>query len=169
MSDAAETTNLEAGTATDGFDADAWRQFAAKAGSPDDVLRKLEHARTWEKRAKDNADAAERLAQIEEADKTELQKVTGRAETAETRAADAEAELARMRVAIDKGLPADLVDRLRGDTPEELAADADKLLELVTPPPAGVPQASVRQGTSSAPLNADDPLLRDLKSKLGIS
>lgn len=164
------TTPPAAATVTDGFDVDAWRQFATAAGSsPDDVLKKLEHARTWEKRAKDNATAAERLAEIEEANKSELEKATGRAETAEARAATVETELARMRVAIAKGLPADLVDRLRGDTPEELEADADKLLELVTPPPPGVPQASIRQGTPAGPaLNDDDPLLRDLKSKLGI-
>lgn len=40
---------------------------------------------------------------------------------------------ARLRVATTKGLPAELIDRLQGGTEEELAADADKLLALITP------------------------------------
>jgi hypothetical protein len=33
-----------------------------------------------------------------------------------------------LKVAIDKGVPPDLIDRLRGDTPEQIAADADVLV-----------------------------------------
>ena len=46
------------------------------------------------------------------------------------------AENLRLRVAIEKKLPAELIDRLRGGTQEEMAADADKLLELVAPTPS---------------------------------
>jgi hypothetical protein len=37
-------------------------------------------------------------------------------------------DAATLKVALDKGVPSDLVDRLRGNTPEEIAADADKLM-----------------------------------------
>jgi hypothetical protein len=88
-------------------------------------------SREWETRAKANSTAAEKLAALEESQKTEAQKIAERAEAAEKRAAESERELARYRVAVAKKLPAELTDRLRGDTPEELAADADALLALV--------------------------------------
>ncbi len=40
-------------------------------------------------------------------------------------------ETMRLKVAAKKGLPAELIDRLKGETEEELEADADKLLEFV--------------------------------------
>lgn len=72
-----------------------------------------------------------KLKQYEDRDKTEAQKLTERAAAAEKQAADAQAELMRYRVAADKKLPAELAARLRGSTPEEMAADADELLTLL--------------------------------------
>jgi predicted RNase H-like nuclease (RuvC/YqgF family) len=49
----------------------------------------------------------------------------------------------RLKVASDKKLPSELADRLRGDTEEELASDADRLLAFLKPvsgpgvPPTG--------------------------------
>lgn len=74
---------------------------------------------------------AARLKEFEDRDKTEVQKLSESYTAAEKRAADAETALARYRVAVAKKLPAELVDRLRGSTEEELAADADSLLQLV--------------------------------------
>lgn len=42
-----------------------------------------------------------------------------------------ESELARLRIAAKKGIPVDLIDRLKGTTEEEIEADADKLLEFL--------------------------------------
>ena len=42
-----------------------------------------------------------------------------------------DAELARLRVAAKKGLPVDLIDRLKGETEADIEADADKLLEFI--------------------------------------
>lgn len=39
----------------------------------------------------------------------------------------------RLRVAASKGLPADLIDRLRGETEEDLQKDADNLLTFLKP------------------------------------
>lgn len=54
------------------------------------------------------------------------------------------AENLRLKVSAEKKLPAELADRLRGATAEELAADADRLLALIkpgggpgVPPPGG--------------------------------
>jgi hypothetical protein len=58
-------------------------------------------AREQEKRAKENADAAKRLAEIEEAQKSEADKATERLTKAEQRAAEAEARVLRREVALD--------------------------------------------------------------------
>lgn len=85
-------------------------------------------ARKWERRAKENMEAARRLREAEEAEKTELQKMAERAEAAEKRAAEAEGRLLRLEVAQAKGLTAAQARRLQGATREELEADADDLL-----------------------------------------
>ena len=89
-------------------------------------------ARKWESRAKENLtvakaneDAAKRLAEIEEAQKTEAEKAAERLAAAEKRASELEAKALRAEVANAKGVPANL---LSGSTQEELEASADALL-----------------------------------------
>jgi len=61
----------------------------------------------------------------------------------ETDLAKERAEKQRLKVAGEKKLPSELADRLRGDTAEELEADADRLLAFLKPstgpgvPPTG--------------------------------
>lgn len=88
-------------------------------------------AREQEKRAKANADAATKLAEFEESQKTETQRLTDQLAAEKAQRETVEKQAMRYRVAASKGVSADLVDRLQGDTEEELSADADKLLELV--------------------------------------
>lgn len=90
-------------------------------------------ARKHEQTARANMTAAQRLAQLEESQKTEAQKLTERAETAERTATSAQRDLLRYRVATTKAVPADLVDRLRGESEDELSADADALLDRLRP------------------------------------
>ena len=85
-------------------------------------------ARKWESRAKDNAKAAERLAQLEESQKSEAQKLAEAKDAAERRAIEAERANLRYRVGLDKKLPAALTDVLQGENEEEMAAHADRLL-----------------------------------------
>lgn len=83
-----------------------------------------------------NADAVEKAKkfdELQEASKSDLEKVTGERDTLKTAAESAAAEALRLRVAVTKQLPAELIDRLRGSTKEELEADADELLKLVKP------------------------------------
>lgn len=69
--------------------------------------------------------AADRLTQLEEANKSEAEKAVARAEAAEKRAAELEAATLKATVAADKGVPAAL---LTGRTQEELEASADALI-----------------------------------------
>ena len=64
-------------------------------------------ARKWESRAKENSQAAARLAEIEDANKTEVQRATEAQEAAERRAADAEARALRRDVALEHSLTKD--------------------------------------------------------------
>lgn len=72
------------------------------------------------------AQAAE-LAQIREAEKTELERISDRATAAEQALAAAEAKALRLEIAADAGLPANL---LTGSTREELEAQATALCEF---------------------------------------
>lgn len=81
--------------------------------------------------AKERDKLAAQLQEIADRDKTEAQKLAERAQTAESEAATARQELLRYRVAAKKQLPASLAARLQGSTEEEMAADADALLEVL--------------------------------------
>ena len=117
-------------------------------------------SRKWEARAKANTDAAERLAAIEEASKSEAQKAIDRAEKAERALAEREnAEaLARDRDEVSKatGVPA---AALRGNTKEEFEAHAAELKPLITTPGPVVP----RQGdTPQHPVSDAGAFVRGL-------
>lgn len=88
-------------------------------------------ARKHEAEAKRNADAAAKLRQIEDAQKSEVEKLRDAAAAAEARAKQAEAEVLRWRVAVRLGLPPALASRLQGDTEEAIEADARDLMEAV--------------------------------------
>jgi len=65
------------------------------------------------------------------------------------RAKSLEAENLRLRVAASNGLPVELIDRLKGDTEEEILKDAETLLELIAAPkgaPSNRPKPSLRGG-----------------------
>lgn len=101
-----------------------------------------------------------RLKEFEDRDKTEQQKLAESHAAAEKRAVDAEMGLARYRVAVAKQLPAELVDRLRGSTEEELAADADHLLELVGAAPRGTDFDGGARTTAGKPADMNSLIRR---------
>jgi hypothetical protein len=88
-------------------------------------------AREQEKRAKDNAEAAKRLAELEESQKTEYQRLTERADAEYNRAQDAEAKLLRYEVAAETGVPATALKFLTGSSREEIEASAKDVLDLI--------------------------------------
>lgn len=91
-----------------------------------------------------------KLKEFEDRDKTELEKATERVAAAERRANEVETTLVRHRVAARKGLPAELAERLRGDTEAEMETDADTLVGLLktstTKPPPAVPTGARTNG-----------------------
>ena len=104
---------------------------------PDWVKTKLEKANreaaSLRGRLRETEPLARRARELEEATKTDVQRLTEAQEAAERRAAQAEGALLRMRVAAARNLPTELADRLRGDTEDELLEDADRVLALLTP------------------------------------
>lgn len=121
-------------------------------------------SRKNEEQAKANADAAKRLADLEESQKTEGQKLTDANRTLEERAKSAEIDACRMRVALRKGLTETQVKRLLGTTEEELEADADELLaafkgseDPIPPPVGGRPKERLRPGAVSDAEPDPDP------------
>lgn len=93
-------------------------------GLGDAGKRALDAERSARKAAEKAArEAQAKVQQYEDAQKTETEKLTGRAETAEERALAAERKVA----ALLAGLPESMAERLRGSTAEELKADAEAL------------------------------------------
>ena len=105
-------------------------------------------AREWERRAKENKAAADKLAELEEAQKTAEQKAAERLAEAERRAQEAENRVLRADVAQETGVPANL---LTGNTEDELRASAAALLafrgESTTP---RAPKPDPNQGRGGA-------------------
>lgn len=131
-------------------------------------------ARKWEKRAKENKSAADKLAEIEESKKTEIQKAMERAEQAEQRINELEREKTRLSVIATHGIPEDYQDLIKGDSEEELAASAEKVKSLIesAAQKQGAEQASYvipSEGgaPASLPLNGDG-IEASLKKALGI-
>lgn len=70
-----------------------------KDQDPAKVKEALDNSRKWEQRAKENKTAADQLAAIEEANKTEAQKAADRLAAAEKAAADATREALKFKIA----------------------------------------------------------------------
>lgn len=100
--------------------------------------RLLKHSRTWEDKAKRLKEKADRYDELEEASKTDAEKLadaTKRAEEAEAKVAEFERKAERAsivrEVAADKGVDAEWLSRMAGDTREEIEANAGFLSEKV--------------------------------------
>jgi hypothetical protein len=107
-------------------------EVLAAAQNPDAVKRALDAERETAKAAQRERDEAlAKVKEYEDANKSDLEKAQTEATDATTRAATAEAKALRLEVALDKKVPAELIDRLRGETKEELETDADALMALV--------------------------------------
>lgn len=112
-------------------------QVIDKAETVEELKARLDEA---ERRAKNKADEAERhfkkLAKFEqdeakrkEAEMTEIELANKRAQELEVKVRQLEISRLQHDIAAKVGLPAILADRLKGETPEELEADAKLLLE----------------------------------------
>lgn len=113
--------------------------------------------------AKANEDAAKRLAEIEESQKSDAEKAAERLAAAEKRASEAEAKALRTEVATAKGVPAEL---LNGATHEELEAHADQLLAFrgEAPKRPAAPPATGQGNVGSVPAGPVQRTRADLKT-----
>lgn len=97
-------------------------------------------SRKHETRAAENAAAATKLQELEDGNKSEIQRLTDRAteaarkaEEAESRANAAELAALRFKVATSKGLTPTQAGRLQGTNEAELETDADELITSFAP------------------------------------
>lgn len=133
-----------------------------KGEDPAKVREALDNSRKWESRAKDNFEKAKQYDALEEAKKSEQQKLEERAAAAEKTAQDSAREAARLRVALDKGLTPSQAKRLVGDTEEDLAKDADEMLADLQP---GRPKGDVGQGARQG--GAQPDMNQQIRAALG--
>lgn len=85
-------------------------------------------ARKHEKTAKDNRTAAEKLAEIEQQNQSESERFA----EAQIRAVEAELQLQRYQVAMEKKLPASAAMFLYGDDEDAIGESADALIAFAT-------------------------------------
>ena len=90
-------------------------------------------AAKYRNEAKEGREAKARLSEIEDAQKSEAERLQAKLEAAEQRATAAEQARLRAEIAQTTGVPADL---LAGSTEEELTASAERLLAFRGQPPA---------------------------------
>ncbi|MER5903030.1 hypothetical protein ABT150_23475 [Streptomyces mirabilis] len=109
--------------------------------------------------------AAQKQAEHEDAQKTELQKATERAQTYEQQLADMRSTNARLMAAATHNIPPDLIDFLGSGTDEEINARAEVLAErLKATAPAAAPgsQRPVEALTpGAAPASGLNPVSAD--------
>lgn len=100
--------------------------------SPDALRKALEKARKeaagYRTKVRELEPLASKAKELEDAGRTELEKLTARAETAERERSESLSRALRLEVAFDKGLTPAQAKRLVGGTREELEADADEIL-----------------------------------------
>jgi len=106
-----------------GFDAASWQAFAEESGlSPAELKRRLEHSRTWEKRAKENKSAADTAKTLEQ----QVEELRGSLAKREQADAERNAKLAMSQVKsalADKGV--------RMEDVKDLLAEIDPAARLL--------------------------------------
>lgn len=154
MSDPIEQPAADNTAPTDATESTAPPEGEAKTFDAAYVSKLRTEAAEWRVKAQEGKAATTKLAELEESQKSEAQKLADRLAAAEQRATAAESKAERSRIAAEKGVPADL---LVGDTTEALEAFADSLLAFrgepvrkpVAPPATG-------QGRVGEPVTPSD-------------
>lgn len=136
-----------------------------------DVQAELDRTRAALKNANKEAETARlRLKEIDDAGKSETERMAAELAAERARADAAEASLVRLEVASEKGLTPAQARRLVGATRDELVADADELLSTFGPapktegddsgptaPPAGTPRPDPVGRPKAQLLGGGDP------------
>lgn len=108
------------------------------------------------------ADLAAKVKEFEDRDKTEAEKAAERLAASEKAAADAQIELARYKVAAEKGVDADL---LTGNDEAAMRAAADKLLAWRGDPKPAVPKPDPAQGARPGVSDIDAEIAEAQKAR----
>ena len=117
-------------------------------------------ARKWEKRAKENSSAAEELKALRESTMSEQEKAVKRAEEAERNLAAANRKLAVHEAAKVAGVDEALLERMSGDTAEEIASNAQALQQSMAAQ-SRYPDVPDAGNQSVPPITAED--IRSIK------
>lgn len=123
-------------------------------GSFDDVKKQLEHARTWESRAKQNADAVKKLAAIEDAQKTETQKLADQLAAANKELDEHRGNAVRIAAAREAGLGLDMAQFITATDPDAALKQAKTLAKKIAPPKADLKQGARPAATTAQDMNA---------------
>ena len=135
--------------------------------SPEALRKALEKARreaaSYRTKAKELEPLAAKAKELEDAGRTELEKLTARAETAERERNELTARALRLEVAFEKGLTPAQAKRLVGASREELEADADEILrDFPAIKPDGRPRGDAGLGPRPTPPPVTDGSPRSL-------
>lgn len=103
----------------------------------DYVAKLREESAKYRTRAQE---AEQRVKDFEDAQKSESERLADQLDQVKAERDALAGRTARLQVALEKKLPVELIDRLQGSTPEELAVDAEQLLSLVKPAVEETPQ-----------------------------
>lgn len=123
------TDEQVAAAAKDAETAAKWTE-AFKDEDPEKVRKALDHAREWEKRAKDNSQAAAKLAELENATKTEAEKAADQMAKLQRDLEDTKREALKRRVQAAHKISDEDADLfLTGTDEESLTAQAKRLAE----------------------------------------
>jgi hypothetical protein len=124
-----ETTTVEAAELTEEtIEAPVENETAAEQTTEIDWKKE---ARKWEARAKsskEDKELADKYREYLESQKSETEKLSDKLAEYEAKEREANAKLVRLEIASEKGISADVLTHLKGETREELEAAVDILL-----------------------------------------
>lgn len=130
---------------------------APKTFDEDYVKSLRQEAAKYRTQFKEASEKAKAYDEYLESQKSEQQKMADALEAASRERDDLKSQMMRLKVAREKQLPDSLVDRLRGETEEDMLADADALmsgLQALTVKP----KPSVEQVGTGVVGEADAPM-----------
>lgn len=124
---------------------------ATEPTAPADTTDWKAMARKWEKQAKENKAAADELAKLKEANMSEQEKAAKQAEETAAELREAKRKLSVYEAAKTAGIDVNLLERMKGDTPEEIAANAEFIKSAMGDAPK---YPTVNDNGASAPTKA---------------
>ena len=136
------------------------------------VKKLRDEAASYRTKVRELEPLAKKAQELEEAGRSDLEKLTARAEKAEREHAETVAKALRLEVAFEKGLTPAQAKRLVGASREELEADADEILrDFPALKPDGRPKGNADLGgrEKAPPANPHQADLQQIEADLQAS